>query len=89
MIHVKVRNKNNGMVGSSDQFNTHGIGEIIIGFDDGADSQFVRDYDVQLKLGEWKDMNEAFRDRDIIEDNYATWFREPVNEEERVRGYYY
>jgi hypothetical protein len=36
---------------------------------------------------EWKDMGQAFRDHDLITDNYNTHFFEPKNDTERLCGY--
>jgi len=86
---MKVRHKK-GYTGISSKFNTLALSEIIVYFDDdlGADSDFISNYDVYLESkNEWKDMKQAFRDHDIIEDNYATYFFEPQNEEDRKRGF--
>jgi len=92
---VKVRNKEKGYLGYSGGFNIHGMSEIIVHFDDGpdgepngADSCFIREYDVFLdSIQEWKDLAQAFKDKDVITDNYDTIFFEPRNKEEKERGY--
>ncbi len=38
-------------------------------------------------VGHWISMSEAFKNNDLITDNYDVEFFEPVNEEERKRGY--
>jgi len=70
-------------------FNTHSINEIIVYFFDGsADSDFIKEYDVWLeKRQEWKDLNKAFQDKDVITDTYNTSFFEPSTEDDRLRGY--
>lgn len=74
--------------GYSDSFNTHGLGEIIVYFDDDScDSMFIRGFEVQLPSGEWKNMNEAFRDRDIIPNNLNTSFGYPRSDEEKKQGF--
>lgn len=86
----RVRRKTDGVLGSASNFNTHGLGEMIVGFegpDGDQDSQYIRDYEVQLPDGTWKDMSQAFRDHDLITDNYNTIFFFPKNEEDRARGY--
>lgn len=46
---MKVRHKKNRHIGFSEKFNEHGLGEIIIGFDDGEmDSDYISNYDVML-----------------------------------------
>ena len=66
------------------RFNVSALAEV----DMGDDSAYFSDLDVQLSSGEWKDLSQAFKDRDLIHDNYNTWFREPKTEEERSRGYF-
>jgi hypothetical protein len=87
---MKVRQKSTGSTGQASRFNTHGLGEIFVGFDDGdMDSMMLADFDVFLpKLRQWKDMRQAFADKDIIPDNYNVCFGEPLNDEDRERGYY-
>lgn len=87
---MKVKNKHNGAVGFSVEFNTHGMSEIIVGFIEGdCSSEYIRDYDVYLdSTGTWKDMNQAFKDRDIIPNNYNTGFREAESELEMMKGYF-
>lgn len=69
-------------------FNIHAIGEVLV-YDEsfGCDLFFVKDLDVLLKDGTWKDMRQAFKDHDLITDNYNTYIFEPENEEDRERGY--
>ncbi len=38
-------------------------------------------------VGYWVSMSEAFKNNDLITDNYNTKFFEPENDEERKRGY--
>lgn len=88
---MKVRFKSNPQVEHySNGFNIHGIGEVIVASEHiGADSVYVHDLEVFLQSkGEWKDMAQAFRDKDIIPDNYHTWFEEPKTREDRERGYF-
>lgn len=69
----------------SSKFNTHALSEI----DVGDDSAFIKDLDVYVEaLGEWKDLNQAFADRDLIPDNYNVHFYEPKTDEDRERGYF-
>jgi hypothetical protein len=88
---MKVRNKEHTWTGFARDFNTHGLGEVIVGFDGegGMDSMFISDLEVYLDSKDiWKDMSQAFKDDDLITDNYNTWFREPKNQEETNRGYF-
>ena len=86
---MKVRSKVRGIVWFSNRFNIHGMSEIIVGHPEyGGDSVYIKDFDVFLENSqEWKDMSQAFRDHDLIVDNYNTLFFEPKTEEDRIRGY--
>lgn len=85
---MKVRNKKTGTIGQSGDFNVHAMSEIIVYTDD-CTSDFISNYDVFIEsIGEWVDMHEAFKQKLIITDNYNTNFREPLNEEEKERGWY-
>lgn len=64
------------------QFNTHGLGEVLTG----DDSAYISELDVFIR-GEWKDMRQAFADRDLINDNYFTQFFEPPTPEDKARGF--
>lgn len=88
---MKVRKKDDhNYVGVSNSFNPSGMGEILIYFEEGdADSDYISQYEVQLSDGNWKDMRQAFKDKDLISDNYNRCFAEPRNEEDRERGYYF
>ena len=87
---MKVRNRQNKTEGYSSTFNTHACSEIVVYFPDGdCSSEFIADYDVYLESTQiWMDMQEAFREKLIIPDNYNTAFREPVNKAERDKGWY-
>lgn len=86
---MKVRHKKTGGLGSSSRFNVHSLNEIIVGFDDGdMDSDYVSEYDVLLSSGEWKSLDDAFRDKDVLPDNYNTWFSEATDEADKARGYF-
>jgi hypothetical protein len=80
---MKVRYKLTGTETDSSQFNVHALGEVLTG----DDSAYISDLDVFIN-DEWKDMRQAFADRDIIPDNYNTFFGVPRNEKDRQRGYY-
>lgn len=91
---MRVRDKKTGILGFSSRFNVHSINEIAVGYDDedgntrGMDSDYIHNYDVYLESkGAWKDLAQAFRDHDVITDNYNTKFFEPTTEEDRVKGY--
>jgi len=83
---MKVRYKKTGSeaYAYSRNFNVNAIGEVLTG----DDSSLIAELDVYLEaLGQWKDMRRAFRDKDLIIDNYNTCFFEPTSEEDRERGY--
>lgn len=85
---MKVRMKDNpNQPFVSDKFNVHGLGEVI-GFGNhfGSDLFFIKDLDVLIG-DKWIDMGEAFRNHDLITDNYNTYFFEPKCEEDRKRGF--
>lgn len=85
---MTLRHKKTGASCSGSQFNIHALNEIIVYFDDGdANSDYPREYDVLLSSGEWKDLQQAMKDHDVIHDNYNTWFFEPQTPEDRERGY--
>lgn len=80
---MKLRYKKSGEETESYKFNTSALAEI----DVGDDSVYIKDLDVFVN-GAWKDMRQAFRDRDIIPDNYNQYFAEPRTPEEKAQGYY-
>lgn len=74
--------------GYSGDFNIHSLSEVLVRGDWGADTSYQKDLDVFLESKqEWKDMRQAFADRDIIIDNHNTCFFEPTTKEDRERGY--
>ena len=85
---MKVRVKTTKDEGFASNFNTSTVGEVVMHFTEGdADSMFIRELDVWIEPNGWKDMSTAFKDRDIITDNYNVRFFEPPTEEDRKRGY--
>lgn len=81
---MKVRYKNSGTEADASRFNTHGVGEVLTG----DDSVLISELDAFLTATqEWKDMQQAFKNRDLISDNYNTCFFEPKTAEDRIRGY--
>ena len=81
---MKVRYKKTGSEAAASSFNIHAMAEVLTG----DDTVSIRDLDVFLPaLNAWKDMGQAFRDHDLIVDDYNTYFFEPENDEERARGY--
>jgi len=68
----------------SSRFNTSALAEVILP----DDSEFTSELDVWLEQKqEWKDMNQAFEDHDLITNNLNTSFFEPPTEEDRKRGF--
>jgi len=84
---MKVRFKGRPDEYDCNKLNTYGVSEVYIYDDEGIDTVFIKDLEVLLKTG-WKDMQQAFKDNDLVTDNYNTCFREPFNDEERKKGYY-
>lgn len=80
---MRVRYKLTGTEAETSHFNVHALAEVLTG----DDSAFISDLDVWVN-GEWKDMRQAFKDRDIIPDNYNTFFAIPRNPEDKERGYF-
>lgn len=80
---MRVRYKLTGTEAEASHFNVHALAEVLTG----DDSAYISDLDVFVN-GTWKDMRQAFADRDIIHDNYNTFFSVPRNDEERERGYF-
>lgn len=86
---MKLRLKDTQEICSSDKFNIHAISEIIVYFDNDMGTDFIKNYDVWLETKEeWKDLSQSFKDKDVIPDNYNSYFREPKNEIEREQGWY-
>jgi hypothetical protein len=79
---MKVRYKDTGTETGADRFNTATFDEVLTG----DDSAFIRELDVWIN-GAWKDMRQAFQDRDIIPDNDNEGFAPPINEQARAIGY--
>ena len=80
---MKLRYKKSGTETHSSRFNTHALAEVLTG----DDSVLIHDLDVWVN-GEWKDMRQAFQNRDIIPDNFNEWFGEPQSTEDRERGFF-
>jgi len=80
---MRLRYKSTGTECSGYRFNMLALAEV----DVGDDSASISDLDVFVN-GAWKDMRQAFVDRDIITDNHNSRFGEPKNEEDRKRGYF-
>ena len=49
----------------------------------------ISELEIKLSNGTWKSLIEAFNNRDVIENNLSTEFREPLNKEEILRAFYY
>jgi hypothetical protein len=85
---VKIKNIKTGEEGTSGNFNTSSLTEIMVYFEDWMDTDFMSDYYVFIKkTQEWMTFKEAFKYKFLINDNYNTSFFEPENEEDRKRGY--
>lgn len=67
--------KDHTVLGTASRFNTLSVSEMIVTYNEGdASSEFVSDYDVQLQDDSWKDMREAFRDKDLVSDEQDRYF---------------
>jgi hypothetical protein len=67
------------------RLNVHALAEVLTG----DDSAFFRDLEVfVVAKQEWKCLSQAFKDRDVITDNYNTWFAEAKTEADKARGYF-
>jgi hypothetical protein len=67
------------------RLNTHALAEVLTG----DDSAFFSDLEIFLdSKQDWKCLSQAFKDGDVITDNYNTIFRESKNTEERERGWF-
>ena len=89
---MKLKHKHTGSICSSSMFNVHSslsLPEIIVrneGF--GCDSDYIENYDVWLEQSQqWKDLKQAFKDRDVITDNCNTTFFEPPTLADKTRGF--
>lgn len=85
---MKLRYKATLSEASSSSFNLHALAEVLTG----DDSASISDLDVWLVLTDppqWKDMQQAFRDKDLITDDYNSRFFEPTNDADRTRGWAY
>ena len=79
--------KNKEMVGTSNKFNTSSpMCEVVVGWKDDLSDEFASDLEVEIK-GEWIPLLDAFKQNLLITDNYNTKFFEPINDEEKERGY--
>jgi NADP-dependent 3-hydroxy acid dehydrogenase YdfG len=84
---MRLRYKDSGEECGFRGLNIHALSEVLTG----DDSVYFKDLDVYLEKTcppDWKDLRQAFKDKDIIVNNYNTTFREPLNEQERKQGYY-
>lgn len=80
---MKLRYKNNGAETCSSSFNIYGMSEVLTP----DDSAIIREMDVWLDGIGWKDMAQAFRDKDIVPDNHNEHFGPPTDAEAKKRGW--
>lgn len=73
--------------GESRAFNTIGISEVIVYFGDTCDSEYIGNLQVKLGKCEYKSMEQAFKDKDIIPNNLNTEFDIPHSAIEKEQGY--
>jgi hypothetical protein len=81
---MKVRYKDKPYItGWASHFNTHSAAEVLVTFPDGdATSESIHKLQCYCAVG-WKNMAQAFKDRDILPDNYNTFFGIPDAEEKK------
>lgn len=84
---VNLIHKKSGNKCSANRFNTASLTEIFVNWEDEMDTDYQYNYNVILADGSIKDLRQAFRDHDIITDNYNTRFFFPENEEDKIRGF--
>lgn len=85
---MKLRHKTNGDLCESHAFNVHALSEILVTFPDGSrDSDYISNYEVFLPDGTCKELAQAFRDRDVVPNNYNSVFGLPIDDAARQRGY--
>lgn len=78
--------KNKEITGTSHKFNFNSQEVIICLNDEGLDSEYIKDLEVEIK-DEWISLSEAFKQKLLITDNHNIGFFEPINNEEKERGY--
>lgn len=88
---MKLRQKKHpDIIAHSTRFNTSSLNEILVTYEDGdGDSAYISEFEVWLpRAAVWKDMDQAFKDKDIVPDNHNVYFSEIRSEEDRERGYF-
>ena len=85
---MKARMRDTGEEGTTGSFNTAACSpvEVMFAGKDWYDTVFARDVDVWVN-DQWKPLLDAFKDRDVIPDNYNQRFAVPQSEEARKRGW--
>lgn len=85
---MKLRQKSDGTICSSSNFNVNAMSEILVYWKEEMDTCFIKDFDVFIEANKkWMDLSEAFKQHDVIIDNYNTCFFEPQTIEDRKRGF--
>lgn len=70
---------------NSSQLNVLALNEVLTG----DDSAYFHDLEVFIESKqEWKCLRQAFKDRDVITDNYNMYFREAQTPEEKAKGWF-
>lgn len=81
---MRLRYKSTGTETAGSRFNVHALAEVLTG----DDTISIKDLDVFIPDKGWVDMSQAFKDKDIIPDNYNEFFGVPKTEEDKERGYF-
>ena len=83
---VHVISNNQSIEGTASSFNTHSLDEVVVYTE--SDCLSVPMSELEVIVGsEWKPMQKAFKDRDIIPNNYNTCFDTPHSDEEKHQGF--
>jgi len=79
---------NHYAVGACAKFNINALSEVFAVIDGEYLDMFINELDVFVTAKkEWIHLPDAFKNKDVITDNFNTNFFEPKNEEDKNRGY--
>lgn len=89
---VTLRTINGHTPCSSGTFNTSSLTEIYVcyEYEDGEyemDTDYPKNYEVQLPDGSWKSLSQAFQDHDVVPNNFNTHFGFPQDDKCKARGW--
>ena len=82
---MRLRYKDSKIETFGNAFNLHSLDEILTH----DDSVPASNLDVFIPLkNEWKDLRQAFRDKDVLPNDANTWFAAAVKRTDKSRGYF-